>query len=110
MILYLLSVITANAQSVAINNSGTPPDSSAVPDINSSHKGLLIPGVHLLSVIDSVTIQHPAVSLLIYNTNKQLPKGAGCYAKADAGKAPAVSIDFQGEMLVKKGEKFVLRR
>lgn len=69
-----------HAQSVAINATGTPADSSAVLDISSSNKGVLLPRVHLLSLTDTVTIPHPAVSLLVYNTNKQLSKGAGYYA------------------------------
>lgn len=79
-LLLSFTLIRAQAQSVAINNTGTPADSSAILDIQSNNKGLLIPRVNLQSVNDTVTIPHPAISLMVFNTNKQLPKGAGYYA------------------------------
>lgn len=43
------------------------PDSSAILDIYSPVKGLLIPRVNLTSVTDVTTIPDPALSLLVYN-------------------------------------------
>ncbi|MCX6317160.1 MAG: prolyl oligopeptidase family serine peptidase [Bacteroidetes bacterium] len=76
---FLMSLMT-NAQSVAINATGSPADSSAILDISSPNKGVLLPRVQLLSLTDTVTIRKPALSLLVFNTNKQLPKGAGYYS------------------------------
>jgi hypothetical protein len=49
---------------------GTPtPDTSALLDVSSSNKGLLIPRVALTATNDGTTIPLPATSLLVYNTN-----------------------------------------
>lgn len=80
LFLILFSTGMANSQSVAVNNTGAAADSSAILDISSSSKGVLLPRVSLTSLKDTITIRKPAVSLLVYNTNKQLPSGAGYYA------------------------------
>lgn len=55
------------AQGVAINNSKTPADKSAMLDISSATKGLLIPRIaSLTGVNDKLTIPNPAKGLLIY--------------------------------------------
>ncbi len=78
--LTLLSIsITINAQSVGINTNGAAPDSSAMLDIKSTNKGLLIPRVLLTSLNDSITIKKPAISLMVFNTNITLPGGTGFY-------------------------------
>lgn len=79
LFLFLAASCITLAQSVAINNTGAAADSSAILDIKSNSKGVLLPRVHLNSIVDTVTIAKPAVSLLVYNTNKQLSKGAGYY-------------------------------
>ena len=63
-------------QGVSINNSGTPADPSAMLDVSSSSKGLLIPRVSLTSINDITTIPNPASSLLVYNTNAAMVGGA----------------------------------
>jgi polyhydroxybutyrate depolymerase len=78
--LTLLSIsITTNAQSVGINTTVSVPDSSAILDIKSNNKGLLIPRILLTSLNDSITIRKPAISLMVFNTNITLPGGAGFY-------------------------------
>jgi len=72
-------VVTTNAQNVAINNSRTLPHISAMLDVRSTKKGLLIPRVSLLSETDVATIATPQTSLLICNTNTGLPDGQGYY-------------------------------
>jgi polyhydroxybutyrate depolymerase len=74
----LLSFIT-NAQSVGISANGNPPDSSAILDIKSNNKGILLPRVFLTSLTDSATISKPVISLIVFNTNRNLPGGAGFY-------------------------------
>ncbi|RNA61559.1 hypothetical protein D1631_06255 [Chryseobacterium nematophagum] len=44
------------------------PDDSAIFDIKSADKGVLIPRVALISATDQTTIPSPAVGLLVYNT------------------------------------------
>jgi len=73
-ILVLFSEI-GMAQSLGINTSGAIPDSSAMLDIISTNKGLLIPRVSLTSTTDTVTIRRPATSLQVYNTNASMTSG-----------------------------------
>ena len=60
----------AIAQSVGINTN--TPNSSAVLDISSTNKGVLLPKISLGSVTDKFTILDPANGLLVYNTNTQI--------------------------------------
>ena len=78
LLLFTGIVTVINAQSVAIGTA--VPDSSAILDITSSSKGILLPRVHLTGICDTATIHKPAVSLLVYNTNTYMPAGAGYYA------------------------------
>jgi len=55
------------------------PNASALLEVQSSNKGLLIPRVTLTSEIDVVTIPTPPTSLLVYNLNALLPEGVGFY-------------------------------
>jgi uncharacterized protein (TIGR02145 family) len=57
----------SNAQ-VSVNSDGSAPDNSAMLDVKSANKGLLIPRVALIGTTDATTIPSPATSLLIYNT------------------------------------------
>jgi hypothetical protein len=57
-----------HAQNVGINNTGAPPDASAMLDIKSTNKGLLIPRVALTATTDNTSIASPQISLLVYNT------------------------------------------
>lgn len=58
-----------SAQNVSINNTGQKPDQSAMLDISSPKKGLLIPRtLPLTGVDDKATIEKPAKGLLIYSS------------------------------------------
>jgi hypothetical protein len=67
LLLFLATGLSAWSQ-VAINTDGTSPDNSAMLDVQSIDKGLLIPRVALTGTMDVATIASPATSLLIYNT------------------------------------------
>ena len=89
-------------QNVAVNATGNIPDSSAMLDISSDAKGILIPRVSLTSVTDASTISAPATSLLIYNTNESLSgdnaDGAGYYYNAGTPGSPAwVKLSQNGD-------------
>jgi len=57
------------AQNVGINSTGNPPDGTAMLDVASDSKGLLIPRVALNSTTDAAApIAGPTTSLLVYNT------------------------------------------
>jgi hypothetical protein len=58
----------AQSQSVGINADGTLPHSSAMLDVKSTSKGLLIPRLALTGTTDVTTVASPATSLLVYNT------------------------------------------
>lgn len=76
-------------QNVAINSTGSAPNSSAMLDVSSSSKGLLIPRVSLSSLTDASTLPSPANSLLIYNTNTAITGGAGYYYNDGTSGSPA---------------------
>jgi hypothetical protein len=66
-----------NAGRIGIGT-GTP-DTSALLELASASKGLLMPRVNLVSLSDANTIALPATSLLVYNTNAVLTGGKGFY-------------------------------
>ena len=68
LLVFSLGWSAAMAQSVGINSDGTSPNSSAMLDVKSTTKGLLIPRVALTGSTDVATVTTPATSLLIYNT------------------------------------------
>ncbi len=60
-----------------ISSSATTADATAVLDIQSTTKGLLIPRVSLISTTDVATVPSPATSLMVYNTNGSISGGSG---------------------------------
>ena len=66
-LLSLIVISGANAQ-VAINETGASPDPSAILDISSTDKGLLIPRV---TTIQRNGIDSPQGGLLVYDTNNE---------------------------------------
>ncbi len=67
LFLSLLCISTAHAQSVAINNDGSSANTSALLDVKSTTKGMLIPRMDSLQ---RASITLPATGLLVYQTNK----------------------------------------
>lgn len=55
------------AQGLSVNTSGASAHASAMLDVSSSNKGILIPRIALTGVNDNATIPGPATGLLIYN-------------------------------------------
>lgn len=60
--------ITLFSQNVGINNTGAAPVASAMLDIVSSDKGLLVPRFALSDITVAAPVVAPAVSLIVYNT------------------------------------------
>jgi hypothetical protein len=87
----LIGFQVLQAQNMAINNNGNPPANSAILDVQSSNKGILIPQVSLASATDNLTIPSPAKSLLVFNTNP-VPggdlQGEGYYFNSGTSSAP----------------------
>jgi len=93
LFLMLATFTRAFTQNVAINTTGNAPDVSAMLDIVSSGKGLLLPRVSLISSTDATTITSPATSLLVYNTNASMTgtygDGVGYYYNAGTSVSPS---------------------
>ena len=67
--IFLTISVSFKAQNIGINTTGATPNLSAMLDIVSTSKGLLIPRLALTSNIDATTITSGNVtSLLVYNT------------------------------------------
>lgn len=84
-----LSSLRLSAQNLGINATGAVPDASAMLDVVSSSKGLLIPRINLTSLSDGTTIANPATSLLVFNTNAALTDGTGFYFNSGTAGSPA---------------------
>lgn len=63
LLLFVLCFCSANAQNIAINETGAAPDPSAMLDITSPDKGILIPRLP-----DHTAIAAPVQGLLVYDT------------------------------------------
>jgi uncharacterized coiled-coil protein SlyX len=68
MALFFSLIISESLSQVAINNDGSAPDASAILDVKSSDKGLLIPRVALTGSADNTTVPGAAGGLLVINT------------------------------------------
>jgi hypothetical protein len=66
-----------HAQNIGINSTGANPDNSAMLDVVSSNRGVLVPRVALTATNAAGPIAAPATSLLVYNT---VSAGAGATA------------------------------
>ncbi len=64
----ITSATNAIAQNIGINETGTAPDGSAILDVKSNDKGLLIPRIALSATNVSTPVSAPATSLMVYNT------------------------------------------
>ncbi len=97
------SVLVTNAQTegVSIKSTVGPPDASAMLDVQSLNKGVLIPRVNLMSLSDNSTVPNPALSLLVYclgTATGGLP--AGYYYNSSATTTPAwIKVSGSGDDL-----------
>jgi uncharacterized protein (TIGR02145 family) len=66
--LVLITSLSIQAQ-VSINSDGSQPDNSAMLDVKSTNKGLLIPRIALNSADNASPVTSPATGLIIYNTS-----------------------------------------
>ena len=68
IILFLIIIIPFGIQAqIAINSDGAAPDASAMLEITSTDKGILIPR---MTTLDRTTIASPATGLLVYDTDE----------------------------------------
>ncbi|PTT34726.1 hypothetical protein DBR28_13270 [Chryseobacterium sp. HMWF028] len=64
------------------------PNSSAILDISSGSKGLLLPRLSLQNLTDGATVPSPANGLVVYNTNSAITGGLGLYYNNGTPSAP----------------------
>jgi len=85
IIALLLFPVFMNAQ-VAINNSETSPDASAILDVSSPDRGLLIPRMVIADIESQLSpVESPADGLLIFNTGSaEVSKGVYMWSSDDA--------------------------
>jgi uncharacterized protein (TIGR02145 family) len=86
VVLALMLQVTSFAQSIKLNNQDDP--GSAMLEVNSASKGILIPNVSLTGSTDSTTIASPAVSLLVYNTATVSDVEPGYYYNSGTAVSP----------------------
>lgn len=79
-ILFILLTLFATgvlSQSIGINADGSAPDGSAMLDISSTEKGLLIPRLDIDDLTTEAPVTSPALGLMAFNTNTTT--GIGLY-------------------------------
>jgi hypothetical protein len=77
LLVIIRAAFFAQTEGVSIKPSPSPPHASAMLDVGSSSKGVLIPQVSLSSITDITTVPSPANSLLVFNTNPNTTNGFG---------------------------------
>jgi hypothetical protein len=86
VVLGLMLQVTSFGQSIKLNNQNDP--GSAMLEVSSTSKGILIPNVALTGITDAITIALPAVSLLVYNTATVSDVEPGYYYNAGTAGSP----------------------
>lgn len=86
--LLVLNSSHLSAQNIAVNSTGNAPDSSAMLDVQSTTKGLLVPRVSLTALNAAAPLTNPAQSLMVYNTNTAIDGGVGYYYNAGTPGTP----------------------
>jgi len=75
VLLLCLPALSSLAQNMTINTDGSTGAASAMLDVKSSNKGLLIPRIAIPDLTVAAPVATPAVSLLVYNTNASTGEG-----------------------------------
>ena len=88
-VLCLMLQVTIFAQSIKLNNQNDA--GSAMLEVNSTSKGILIPNVALTGITDATTIASPAASLLVYNTATVSDVEPGYYYNSGTAVSPVWS-------------------
>jgi hypothetical protein len=77
LLIIVLSINYSYSQNVGVNADGSVPDNSAMLDIKSLERGLLIPRIDIPDLDFASPVTTPAVSLIVYNIN--IASGLGFY-------------------------------
>ncbi|MBN2213878.1 MAG: hypothetical protein JW723_06515 [Bacteroidales bacterium] len=65
-----MNFVLSHSQNVGINDDNSTPDPSAMLDVKSSDKGILIPRITLTSLNSASPVSNPATGLLVYATSE----------------------------------------
>jgi hypothetical protein len=103
-----LFFVKAYSQNIGINATGAAPDPSAILDIASENKGILIPRVSLQSLTDSATIKNPAPWLIVFNINNNIVNGndAGLYFNGGTETNP-VWVKLVAQKIINEGASWL---
>ncbi len=98
-----MSITSMAVPQVAINTTGANPHASAMLDVNSSDKGLLLPRVSIPNLSNASPVTSPATGLIVYNTNVATGPGiflwdGSAWSEFSTGAAD-VWIDANGNVL-----------
>jgi trimeric autotransporter adhesin len=77
----LFFIMSLHAQNIGINDNGSMPDNSAMLDVHSTTKGLLVPR---MTALQRTAISSPATGLMVYQTDA----ATGFYYNAGTPGAP----------------------
>jgi N-acetylneuraminic acid mutarotase len=95
--LFFLLPIVLFGQNVGIGT--TSPHSSAVVEISSNNKGILLPQISLANINLATPLSSPATSLLVYNTNASVVGGAGVgYYSWNGSQWKKIILDGEGNV------------
>lgn len=104
LMLFLVLSFSVYSQSVAVNTDGSVPDSSAILDIQSSSKGILVPR---MGFFQRAFMVKPATGLLVYQTDQNTASNPpGFYYNAGTPQQPNwrhMSTDRQRQFLQSNG-------
>lgn len=78
LLIICISLKKSYSQSVSINIDGTQADTSAILDVKSTSKGILIPRVNLINNDTPINGVKP-IGLLVWNVNDSFQNGQGYY-------------------------------
>lgn len=69
VLFFSFSIKNVFAQNIGINETGAAPASSALLDVSSNNKGVLVPRINITNLNNAAPVTAPITSLLVYNTN-----------------------------------------
>lgn len=82
LVIAVMFNLTASGQSIGISNTGVAPDASAMLDVKSTDKGLLVPR---MTAADRGSIANPATGLIVY----QMDGASGFYYNGGTPQSPS---------------------
>ncbi len=98
VIVFMFCSLATFAQ-ISINNSGNPPDTNAILDLQSNNKGILIPRIDLDSSTITNALGLTQKGMMVYNTNGNYDNGAGFYYWSGFKWLPLTNYSFANNIM-----------